>query len=51
MFWTCKAVIPHMVPSSTIINMSSVREYQPPLSLLDYALTKAVNNTFSKALA
>lgn len=51
MFWLCKAAVEHMQPGSAIINTSSVEAYKPAPILLDYALTKAAINTFSKALA
>ena len=51
MFWLCKAAVAQMPPGSTIINTSSQQAYSPSPILLDYATTKAGNNTFSKALA
>ena len=51
MFWLCKAAVAVMAPGSTIINTSSVQAYTPAPNLLDYAQTKACNNTFSKGLA
>ncbi|WP_340008586.1 SDR family oxidoreductase [Paenibacillus sp. FSL K6-0276] len=51
MFWLCKAAVKHMQPGSTIINTSSIQDYNPSPILLDYATTKAAINTFSKSLA
>jgi NAD(P)-dependent dehydrogenase (short-subunit alcohol dehydrogenase family) len=51
MFWLTKAAVAHMQPGASIINTSSIQAYQPSGILLDYASTKAVNNTFAKALA
>ncbi len=51
MFWLCKAAVPHMPAGGSIIITTSVQAYQPSGTLLDYASSKSVNNTFSKALA
>lgn len=46
-----KAAVPHMKPGSAIIFTSSIQAYDPSETLLDYALTKAAMNNFSKGLA
>lgn len=46
-----KAAVPHMKPGSAIIFTSSIQAYEPSETLLDYALTKAAMNNFSKGLA
>ena len=51
LFWLCKYAIPHMKPGSSIINTASIQSYQPSLTLLDYASTKAAIVAFTKALA
>jgi NAD(P)-dependent dehydrogenase (short-subunit alcohol dehydrogenase family) len=50
MFRITKAAIPHMPPSSAIINTSSVNAYDPSANLLDYAMTKAAIANFTKGL-
>ena len=51
MFWLCKAAIAVMPPGSTIVNTTSLQAYHPSPTLVDYAMTKAAINTFTKSLA
>lgn len=46
-----KAALPHLQAGSSIIFTSSIQAYEPSETLLDYALTKAAQNNFSKGLA
>jgi len=51
MFHLCQAAVPHMEPSSTIINTTSIQAAQPSPQLLHYAATKGAISTFTKGLA
>ena len=49
--WTARAAVPHLAPGSTIIVTSSIQAFNPSPQLLDYAMTKAAQVAFTKALA
>lgn len=51
LFWITKAALPHLPAGATIINTSSIQAYDPSPILIDYAMTKAAINNFSKGLA
>jgi NAD(P)-dependent dehydrogenase (short-subunit alcohol dehydrogenase family) len=49
--WITRAAIPHLAPGSSIIVTSSIQAFNPSPQLLDYAMTKAAQVAFVKALA
>jgi NAD(P)-dependent dehydrogenase (short-subunit alcohol dehydrogenase family) len=49
--FSARAAVPHMRPGSSIIVTSSVQAFNPSPSLIDYAMTKAAQVAFVKALA
>jgi len=51
LFWLTQAVVPHLERGASIINNSSIQAYDPSVSLLDYAATKAAINNFTVNLA
>ncbi len=50
-FRVTKEAVKHMPPGSSIIFTSSIQAYDPSETLLDYAMTKAAMNNFSKGLS
>lgn len=51
MMWIAGQAIPHLEPGSTIISTSSIQAFSPSPALIDYAMTKAAQVAFTKALA
>ncbi|MCP2030877.1 NAD(P)-dependent dehydrogenase (short-subunit alcohol dehydrogenase family) [Okibacterium sp. HSC-33S16] len=49
--WTARAAIPHIGPGGSIITTSSIQAFNPSPALIDYAMTKAAQVAFTKALA
>jgi NAD(P)-dependent dehydrogenase (short-subunit alcohol dehydrogenase family) len=49
--WIARAAIPHLKPGSSIITTSSIQALNPSPQLIDYAMTKAAQVAFTKALA
>jgi NAD(P)-dependent dehydrogenase (short-subunit alcohol dehydrogenase family) len=49
--WIARAAIPHLKPGSSIITTSSIQAFNPSPQLIDYAMTKAAQVAFTKALA
>jgi NAD(P)-dependent dehydrogenase (short-subunit alcohol dehydrogenase family) len=49
--FSARAAVPHLKPGSSIIVTSSVQAFNPSPSLIDYAMTKAAQVAFVKALA
>ncbi len=49
--WISRAAIPHLKPGASIITTSSIQAFNPSPNLIDYAMTKAAQVAFTKALA
>lgn len=49
--WTARAAVPHLRPGASIITTSSIQAFNPSPALFDYAMTKAAQVAFTKALA
>ena len=51
MMWIARETIPHLAEGSSIITTSSIQAFNPSPELIDYAMTKAAQVAFTKALA
>ena len=51
LFFSARAAVPHLQPGSSIIVTSSIQAFNPSPALIDYAMTKAAQVAFVKALA
>ena len=51
MMWLARELVPHLEPGSSIISTTSIQAFNPSPGLIDYAMTKAAQVAFTKALA
>ncbi|HWR85987.1 MAG TPA: SDR family oxidoreductase [Rhodoglobus sp.] len=51
MMWIAGQAIPHLEPGSAVISTTSIQAFDPSPQLIDYAMTKAAQVAFTKALA
>lgn len=51
MMWIARTAIPHLEPGASIISTTSIQAFNPAPELIDYAMTKAAQVAFTKALA
>jgi NAD(P)-dependent dehydrogenase (short-subunit alcohol dehydrogenase family) len=51
MMWIARTAIPHLKAGASIIVTSSIQAFNPSPGLIDYAMTKAAQVAFTKALA
>ena len=51
LFWVSQQALKHLTAGGSIINVSSIQAYDPSVSLIDYAATKAAINNFTVNLA
>jgi len=51
MLWIARTAIPHLEPGASIIATASIQAFNPSPALIDYAMTKAAQVAFTKALA
>ncbi len=51
MIWTARTAVPHLTAGASIITTASIQAFDPSPELIDYAMTKAAQVAFTKALA
>lgn len=51
MMWIAGALVPHLEAGASIISTTSIQAFNPSPGLIDYAMTKAAQVAFTKALA
>lgn len=51
MIFTARAAVPHLQPGSSLIVTASIQAFDPSPALFDYAMTKAAQVAFVKAIA
>ena len=51
LMWTARAAVPHLTAGASIITTASIQAFNPSPELIDYAMTKAAQVAFTKALA